>query len=238
MPWSIKAQLQGRPGPEAGAIFQAWAQLPISEAEFMEEQSALQRQHFPGTQPLPGVIDLLDQLEKAGVHMALATSSHKINYKLKTDHLNSLFERFPDRQKVLGDDQRIPKGRGKPAPDIYLLALETINEGLREKGEKEIRKEECLVFEDSVPGVESGRRAGMRVVWCPHKELLREYKGREADVLAGLTGEHKEEGEVATIAKEVGGLVGWPGKVGDGWAVFLPTLEQFPYEMFRIDIKG
>ena len=33
LPWNIKAQLQGRPGPAAGKIFRAWAQLPMSEQE-------------------------------------------------------------------------------------------------------------------------------------------------------------------------------------------------------------
>jgi pseudouridine-5'-monophosphatase len=53
-----------------------------------------------------------------------------------------------------------------------LLALETTNARRRGEGKDEIRPEECLVFEDSVPGCESGRRAGMRVVWVPHPELL------------------------------------------------------------------
>ncbi len=34
LPWHIKAQLQGRPGPAAGKIFHGWAQLPISHDEF------------------------------------------------------------------------------------------------------------------------------------------------------------------------------------------------------------
>lgn len=86
-------------------------------------------------------------LSESGVHMALATSSHTANFKLKTTHLQSMFRMFADEQKVLGDDARIPPGKGKPAPDICLLALETINSGLRKKGKKEIRREECLVFE-------------------------------------------------------------------------------------------
>jgi pseudouridine-5'-monophosphatase len=93
---------------------------------------------------------------------------------LKTGHLEELFSIFDERKRVLGDDVRISKGRGKPAPDIYLLALQAINSSLAE-GEKEIRPEECLVFEDSIPGVEAVRRAGMRVVWVPHPELFLEY---------------------------------------------------------------
>jgi HAD superfamily hydrolase (TIGR01509 family) len=50
--------------------------------------------------------------------------------------------------------------RGKPDPESFLTALSRINEGLPEK----IHPEACLVFEDSVAGVGSGRAAGMRVL--------------------------------------------------------------------------
>ena len=95
------------------------------------------------------------------------------------------------------------------------------------------------MFEDSVPGVESGRRAGMQVVWCPHPELLNEYAGREELVLAGLMGEHKEaENQQALGTATQGGEVlegKAPGEVGDGWAVLLKSLEGFPYERFGIE---
>jgi len=57
----------------------------------------------------------------------------------------------------------LKKGRGKPAPDKFLLELNATNLKLGE-GETKIRPEECLSFEDSVQGVEAGRRTGMRVV--------------------------------------------------------------------------
>ena len=44
--------------------------------------------------------------------------------------------------------------RSKPAPDAYLLAAETCG----------TVPENCIVFEDSFHGIESGRRAGMKVV--------------------------------------------------------------------------
>lgn len=166
LPWSIKAQLQGRPAPAAYNILQEWAQLPVTPAEYQAEAAQIQRELFPTTKPLPGVEKLIGDLSHANpkVHLALATSSHQFTFKLKTEHLAKFFEVFDERRRVLGDDVRIPKGRGKPAPDIYLLALEMVNATLAE-GEKKIAPEECLVFEDSVPGVEAGRRAGMRVIW-------------------------------------------------------------------------
>ncbi|KAL9008463.1 MAG: hypothetical protein Q9173_006410 [Seirophora scorigena] len=238
LPWNIKAQLQGRPGPEAGEIFHAWAQLPIPRAEYMRKNAELQRQHFPSAQPLPGVPELLATLSARGVHLALATSSHAANFKLKVAHLQALFGHFPEEQRVLGDDPRIPPGRGKPAPDIYLLALETINQRLRKQGKREVAREECLVFEDSVPGVEAGRRAGMRVVWCPHPELLKEYHGREKAVLAGIASAEggsqvQEVMEEAAVGGEGDGR-GWPGRRDDGWAELLRSLEAFPYARYGI----
>ncbi|KAL1642380.1 hypothetical protein SLS58_005454 [Diplodia intermedia] len=238
LPWSIKAQMQGRPGPQAAHIFHAFAQLPITHDEFMAKQGALQREHFPKARPLPGVERLLGDLagrtgggvDRKKVHVALATSSHAGNYALKTAHLPDLFAVFPDENRVLGDDARIERGRGKPLPDIYLLALDTINAKLKREGAADgdlVRPEECLVFEDSVPGVEAGRRAGMQVVWCPHPGLAEEYKGREEEVLAGRTGEHKG------LDDERSGRV---GEIGDGWAVHLESLVDFPYERFGIEV--
>ncbi|KAL9109211.1 MAG: hypothetical protein Q9227_006136 [Pyrenula ochraceoflavens] len=245
LPWSIKAQLQGRPGPEAGKIFHDWAQLPISIEEFMAKQSKLQQEHFPHCKPLPGVERLIQRLKKMEkgegksgrkVHMAVATSSHVRNYRIKTENLTELFGLFPKRQIVLGDDTRIGKGRGKPLPDIYLLALKTINDSLREQGsESEITPEECLVFEDSVPGVEAGRRAGMRVVWAPHPGLREQYEEKEKEVLAGRMGEHKEDEANKAGADGVVQTSGNVGELDDGWAEMLITLEDFDFEKYGID---
>lgn len=238
MPWSVKAKLQGRPGPAANKIFSEWAQLPISTEEYTAQLSVFQKQFFGTAKALPGVSTLLQNLHatkgagppRAGsmsqphtVHIALATSSHRGNFDLKTTHLQELFSVFPEERRVKGDDERLKPGRGKPLPDIFLLALQTINDSLP-AGETPITAEECLVFEDSVPGVEAGRRAGMRVIWCPHKMLKKEYKGREADVLAGRTG---EAGDVDLHQV---------GEINDGWAEYLETLENFPYEHYNITI--
>ena len=255
IPWHIKAQLQGRPGPQAGKIFKAWAQLPLSDAEFMERQVKLQKDLFQHCKPLNGVENLLHRLSNAHpiaprearspssgsnskkVHLALATSSHRRNYDLKTKSLQNLFSVFRPEQIVVGDDPRIPKGRGKPLPDIYLLALKTVNEAIEAEGEGErhVKPEECLVFEDSVPGIEAGRRAGMRVVWVPHPGLLGVFREREKEVLAGLTGEHKDE-DLPDAPNLVAGHAGQVGEIDDGWGERLETLEDFDYSKYGIDL--
>ena len=91
---------------------------------------------------------------------------------------------------------------------------------MRAKGEREIEPEECLVFEDSVTGVEAGRRAGMRAIWCPHSELLKEYHGKEDEVLAGIAN----------------GCEDGTGAVGDGWAEMVRTLEGFGVTKYGIKV--
>jgi pseudouridine-5'-monophosphatase len=228
LPWSVKAKLQGRPGLEATKIFSEWAKLPITTEEYVAELSVFQQKMFPTAKPLPGVEELLSNLshpELNGVHIALATSSHAFTYNLKTAHLKELLSVFPQDRRVLGDDTRLQPGRGKPLPDIFLLALKTINDSLP-AGERPITPEECLVFEDAVPGVEAGRRAGMRVIWVPHKKLKEQVAGKEEEVLAGCTG---EAGNVDMHQV---------GHVGDGWAEELSTLEAFPFDKYGIVIPS
>ncbi|KAJ9602724.1 hypothetical protein H2200_012918 [Cladophialophora chaetospira] len=256
LPWSIKAQLQGRPGPAAGKIFHQWAKLPMTREEFLTRQSELQADMFRHCKPLAGVEALLGRLKSAHtkcsgsgrfspdraskkVRLAVATSSHGKNYDIKTAGMKDLFSTFPPPHIIVGDDHRIPKGRGKPLPDIYLLALQSVNETLTTDGEGErpIEPEECLVFEDSVPGVEAARRAGMRVVWVPHPGLLEVYKGREEEVLAGRTGEHKEDDLDHTEGIPLAGSPGQVGELEDGWGELLGTLEEFDYLKYGIDVN-
>ena len=82
----------------------------------------------------------------------------------------------------------------------------------------------------------------MQVVWCPHPGLLNEYRGREAQVLAGLTGEYKEvekKNEKIGVVDPHGAerKKGAPGEAGDGWARLFETLEDFPYADYGIQVS-
>ena len=55
----------------------------------------------------------------------------------------------------------VPAGRGKPEPDMYLLAAERMR----------VPPAECLVFEDAEPGLIGARAAGMTVVHVPSRGM-------------------------------------------------------------------
>jgi beta-phosphoglucomutase len=57
-----------------------------------------------------------------------------------------------------------PGRKHKPAPDCYQRALELLNENRRGERTLPLLAHECLVIEDSPPGIEAARAAGMRAI--------------------------------------------------------------------------
>lgn len=55
----------------------------------------------------------------------------------------------------------VAPGRGKPAPDMFLVAAQRMG----------VAPERCLVFEDAEPGIRAARAAGMRVVHVPSRRV-------------------------------------------------------------------
>ncbi|EFY91706.1 hypothetical protein J3459_006669 [Metarhizium acridum] len=228
---SIRAQLRGVPDSPNSDVFHDWAKLPISREQYAHESAEQMELQFRNCMPLPGAERLVANLSRTrnasgdGIKLALASSTKSLTYQLKTSRPETkrLLDLFQADRRILGDDPRVRKDRGKPAPDIYLVALQSLNLAV-DSGEKTITPSECLVFEDSIAGVEAGRRAGMRVVWVPHPSVAAEYQDRKKDVLAGRTGMF-----------EVGD--DWQlGETDDGWAESIPSLEQFEYVKYGIKV--
>ena len=229
---SIRAQITGIADSTNCDTFHDCAKLPITREQFAQEASEQMKSNAPNCKPVPGAEKLLSTLRSARsarsgnpIKLALASSSKRHSYELKTSkpEAKHVLGFFPDGRRVLGDDARVRNGRCKPAPDIYLVALQSLN-STSCSGEKPIKPSECLVFEDSVIGVEAGRRAGMRVVWVPHPDVAAEYRERQKEVLAGRTGS-SDIGEEWQI-----------GENDDGWAEMIPSLEVFDYEKYGIQI--
>lgn len=234
LPWEIKALQQSR-GTKGTQRVLDWANLSISIPEWNAKCAALHSK-FQNCAALPGVLGLLDTLSHhtdPSIKIALASSSSRRLFGVKTSHLPQIASAFPDSLRVFGDDPDMGDAKKKPMPDIFLLALDRINASLME-GEEAIKREECLVFEDSIAGVEAGRRARMRVVWVPHGGLAKACEGREVDVLEGRT---EVDGVVMNLFEKVG-----PGEkrlgTTDGWARMLRSLENFPYDEYGICVGG
>ena len=215
-----------------------WAQLPITYDEWTAKVNA-QYEIFKSAAMLPGVPELLSNLStKTGqaLQLAIASSPTSRTFNLKTSHLPSIDAAFPQDCRVFGDDKAMSEARKKPMPDVFLLALRRINNHLGPE-EKEVKPEECLVFEDSVAGVEAGRRAGMRVCWVPHKGLRDFWRWREAKVLEGRSEEIDEEDTNGTsheVQKDVPSEEQSHLWSKDGWAEMLMSLVDFDYEYYGI----
>jgi HAD superfamily hydrolase (TIGR01509 family) len=96
-------------------------------------------------QPVAGVVDALDRIELPAC-VASSGPHHKMAVTLRR---TGLWERFEGRIFSATD---VP--RGKPAPDLFLHAARAM--GFDPAG--------TAVVEDSVPGVEAARAAGMRAL--------------------------------------------------------------------------
>ena len=222
--------------------FLAWAQLPITYDEWkakISDQYAL----FKDCIPLPGVPELLSNLSSKAhttIHLAIGSSATSETFKIKTSHLSDITSAIPPEYRVFGDDAAMSEAKKKPMPDVFLLALGRINSHLT-VGERAVKPEECLVLEDSVAGVEAGRRAGMRVCWVPHKGLRAIWRGRENKVMEGRTDEkdhskgpdvkRDEDMEQSKDGEEIGL---WSE---DGWAEMRMSLQGFDYESYGIRLK-
>jgi len=97
--------------------------------------------------PLPGVRELLAELRRRHLPAALATSSWKrwAEALLQATSLDGAFEAVVWREMV---------ERPKPAPDLFLRAAALVG----------VEPARCLVLEDTPPGLEAARAAGMLAV--------------------------------------------------------------------------
>lgn len=97
---------------------------------------------------IPGAVEFIRQIRAQGIRTAIVTSSNRAkmaNVYVAHPNLDQLVDRI-----LLAEDFT----RSKPFPDCYLqaaAALDTVPEN-------------CIVFEDSFHGLQSGNSAGMKVV--------------------------------------------------------------------------
>lgn len=98
----------------------------------------------------PGLYELLDYLDDAGIEKVIASSSEVYMIDVMTKNAG-IRDRF---SAIHGGDQ---VKQTKPAPDIFELAWSNLG----------VSKEETLVLEDSINGVLAAHAAGIPVIMVP-----------------------------------------------------------------------
>lgn len=171
--WSVKANMVGRPAIEAARYLVEALDLPVSPEDYLANRRSHLLERMADARPMPGAEELVGALADAGVPIAVATSSNRTFFARKTSH-NPFFERFD--AIVTGDDARI--ARGKPAPDIFVLAAEELG----------VSAHDSLVIEDSPAGVAAGNAAGAQTLAVPFPGMD-VTKLAAADVLVGSLAE-------------------------------------------------
>jgi len=98
----------------------------------------------------PGIVEMLDWVERCGLPHAVATSTQRqlCDLKLQRSGLAPYFV-----HTVAGDEV----SNTKPAPDVYLAAAAKLD----------IAPAACIVLEDSLIGMHAALAAGMRVILIP-----------------------------------------------------------------------
>jgi pseudouridine-5'-monophosphatase len=217
--------------------------VPLTHAEWSAKEK--EGTHlFKNSKLLPGVDTLLTTLKSKTnplVLLSLASSAGHEKFALKTSHIPIIGTSFDDAAfHVFGDDPEMSDSRKKPEPDIFLLAMKRLNAAETKKGERAFEPQECLVFEDSIAGVEAARRAGMRVIWVPHLGLAEVCVGREMDVLMGRTEENCKAPDYGAAAEgdARGPKVDQDGRImsEDGLAELRLSLKDFPYQAYGIEV--
>jgi beta-phosphoglucomutase len=118
------------------------------ERQYADEKEAIYRELYkPDIQEIEGLTRIIDALHQRGIRTAIATTAIAKNrdFALETLGLEGKFE------IILGDEHVT---HGKPNPEIYLSTAKELG----------VSPAECIVLEDSPPGVEAGKAAGMVVI--------------------------------------------------------------------------
>jgi beta-phosphoglucomutase family hydrolase len=113
-----------------------------------QRKEALYRQRYlPHMRPLNGLIEFLQAARRLDFRMALATSagSENVAFTMSNLGLGGFFDAIVDSTNI---------HHSKPHPEMFLKAAHQL-------GAPAV---DCIVFEDSLAGIEAARRAGMRAV--------------------------------------------------------------------------
>lgn len=155
------------------------AQKPLSEEveiTVSKRKTELHRKQIDKELPLfPGVVTFLKAASRDfSLGLVSMANNDEIGYVFEHANLASLFSIM-----VTADDVSVCK----PAPDCYRCGLEKLNEQRRSERLLPLLPEECLAIEDSPPGIQSARGAGMRTLGVTNTVVEVELRAAGADVV-------------------------------------------------------
>ena len=146
--------------------------LSVPAEQMMRRRGEIATEFFANRIGLfPKVREVLEELQRMKLHLAVATSS-----------LGASARPFLDRHQLTRFFGVIVTGEevehGKPAPDIYLCAAQKLG----------IPTDACLVVEDALPGVAAAKAAKMSVAAIPDGRFVdpAAYKKKADYVLGSL----------------------------------------------------
>ncbi len=147
VPEDLQRSIEGFSFSETALYFQKRFALPFDTETIQADWSRMAwGKYLTQVRLKPGVKEFLDACRREGILLGIATS----NSRDLTEHvadvhgLRRYFSCIVTACEV---------GKGKPAPDIYLAVAAGLG----------VSPENCLVFEDILPGIQAGKSAGMRV---------------------------------------------------------------------------
>jgi len=124
----------------ARAILPQLSQEELKKAASKKQDYFLEFLEKEGVKVYESTLNLIKNLRKEGIKVAVISSSKNCLYILKKANIDNLFDVI-----ITGNDIK----RGKPHPDAFLLAIDRLNS----------TPERCVVFEDAVLGVEAAKTA-------------------------------------------------------------------------------
>lgn len=152
----IKVTMMGMQSLELSKRIVELFQLNVTPDEYHKKHKELAEQLMPSAELMPGVERLLRHLHKHKVPIALATSSSKDLYDMKTIKHTEIFDLFDHKVYGSSDPEVV---RGKPSPDIFIIAARRFSDQPDPK--------QCLVFEDAPNGVRAAKAANCQCVMVP-----------------------------------------------------------------------
>lgn len=138
-----------------------WGGKEVSEEDFERLMSSKNEDylariaHMNEEDLLPGVKKILDYLTENEIPFALGSASKNARPILKGLNIEERFRAIVDGNDV---------SKAKPDPEVFLIAAEKLG----------VPPQECVVFEDSVAGVEAANRAGMMSIGIGDEDILKE----------------------------------------------------------------